>query len=624
MRKIFLLILFITINTKLNAQPPKPKIGFRWVLNDKYSDEFNGTILNTSKWKNSFLTGWKGRAPAKFEPSAVSVKDGTMQLKSGKLDSPQGDYTMFGGAVTSIDDNAYFGYYEVKMKASKIAMSSTFWLSNSKQNYDPSECTSDTNSQELDVVEAVGDTQSKSSSFRKKQKSNTHYRYIACGETDETFYSNGTDSSELSSEVWEDFHTYGMHWHNTKSATFYSDNSVGETVYFNTTIDENSFDRPMFLAMVSETYNWLTPYPTDAELNNDAINTAYYDWVRSYRLTPIFGAEGSIPLENNGFENGNLTNWTGWGGTIRNITSTNVYEGNYAAHIKGNGAHEYAVSLKPNTTYNLKCFAKVVSGNVILGAKENSTGGPVLSSKHLTNTSYEQADVEFTTGTETKIKFYFYTQSDASEAFGDSFEVVEKYTTVTKAPIFSEDIKFNSTPMVTNGNNSLVVSYNYKANVDREINFYVYDDTNNEIYKKTVDGLEGFGNNEITFSLATTLANKTYKVVANIRPIGGTDAQIIDTVTSSQLVLSSGDFIENNLNIQLFPNPASSLVHIKTNLLEGITTVSVHNLLGQIVLSSKLENNKLELDISLLKSKGLYFMTFKNNGKSTIKKLMIK
>lgn len=622
MKKNFFIIVFIFITIKTNSQPPKPATGFRWVLYDKYSDEFNGTALNTSKWRNNFLTGWQGRPPARFEPSAVSVQNGTMQLKSGKLASPQGSYTMFGGAVTSLNENAHFGYYEAKMKSSKIAMSSTFWLSNSKQNYTPTNCNSDLYSQELDIVEAVGDTRSQSSSFRTKQKSNTHYRYIPCGETDEIFYSSSADSEELSSEVWEDFHIYGMQWHNAKSATFYSDGRLGETTSFNTSIDNNPFNRPMFVAMVSETYNWLTPYPTDVELNNDALNTVYYDWVRSYRLTPIFGAEGSIVIENNDFENGDLSNWTGWGGSIRNVTTTNVYAGNYAAHIKGNGAHEYDVNLKPNTNYTLKCFAKVISGKVILGAKEN-TSGIVLSSKVLTNSTYQQGSVQFTTGEETNIKFYFYTQSESEEAFGDNFEILEENTVVTKAPIFTEDIDFNATPIVSNGNQSLTISYNYKANLDREINFYVYDSGNNEVFTTTLNGLEGYGNNELTFSLANTLTNDNYTVVADIRPSGGSDAEIIDTVTSSQLVLSSNNFIKNNFNIEIFPNPASSLVHIKTGNLEGKTTVSIHNLFGQIILKSEFENNKLDLDISSLKSKGVYFLTFNNNGKSTVKKLMI-
>jgi hypothetical protein len=39
----------------------------------------------------------------------------------------------------------------------------------------------------------------------------------------------------------------------------------------------------MYMHLVTETYNWETP-PTVEELNNDEINTTYYDWVRSYKL----------------------------------------------------------------------------------------------------------------------------------------------------------------------------------------------------------------------------------------------------------------------------------------------------------------------------------------------------
>ncbi len=396
MKNFLFLLLFLSISIKAIAQPPEPPTGFRWVLYEQYSDEFNGNSLDATKWQNSFLTGWQGRPPAKFEPTAVSVQNGTLQLKSGKYETPQGNYTMYGGAVTSLNETAHYGYYEVKFKTSKLAMSTTFWLSNSKQSYNPTACTTDTYSQELDIAEAVGDTRSQSSSFRTKQKSNTHYRYISCGETDETFYSNGADSALLSSEVWEDYHTYGMQWHDANSATFYSDGRLGDTVSFNTTIDANPFDRPMFIAMVTETYNWLTPYPTDAELDDDNINTAYYDWVRSYRLVPIFDAEPGI------------------------------------------------------------------------------VGSPI------------------------------------------------------KAEIFTEAINFNETPTITNGNQSLNVSYNYKANLNREIQFYILDSDNNEVYTTTVNGLEGYGNHDLTLSIGSALPNDSYKVVADIRPVGGTDAQIIN------------------------------------------------------------------------------------------------
>ncbi len=625
MNKLFFLILFVIISINAKAQPPEPPTGFRWVLYEQYSDEFNGTSLDVTKWKNSF-TNWQGRVPAKFEPTAVSVQSGNMQIKSGKYGTPQGAYTMYGGAVTSVKETAHYGYYECRFKSSKIAMSTTFWLSNSKKDYTPTGCATDKYSQELDIAEAAGDTRNTFPSFRQKMKSNTHHRYIPCGASSETFYSSGTDSALLSSEVWEDYHTYGVQWHDTQSATFYSDGRLGETVLFNTTIDANPFDRPMFMAMVTETYNWLTPYPTDAELNNNAINTAYYDWVRSYRLVPIFDPESVNPadgLENAGFEYGNLTNWIGWGSGTRTVNTNAPYQGSYAAYIKGAGAHERIVNLKSNTTYLLKSYIKVLGGKIILGAKENNVAETVLASVNITSPTYQQATLEFTTGTETSVKFYFYAQTTSDEAYGDNFEIIEKNPPV-KAPVFTEDINFNSTPILSNATQTLMISYNYKANLNRDIKFRVFDFGNSEVYSTTINGLEGYGNHDITLSLGSTLPNGNYTVVADIRPEGGNDAQIIDTKTSSQLTLSLTDISKNDFNIELFPNPASTLVHIKTEALQGKTEVEIYNILGRLVMKTEFENNLLDLDLSSLSSSSMYFLILRNNKKTATKKLLIK
>ena len=50
-----------------------------------------------------------------------------------------------------------------------------------------------------------------------------------------------------------------------------------------TTYSKTPFDRPMYMHLVTETYNWEAP-PTEEELLNDEINTSYYDWVRAYVL----------------------------------------------------------------------------------------------------------------------------------------------------------------------------------------------------------------------------------------------------------------------------------------------------------------------------------------------------
>ena len=83
-------------------------------------------------------------------------------------------------------------------------------------------------------------------------------------------------------------------------------------------------------------------------------------------------------------------------------------------------------------------------------------------------------------------------------------------------------------------------------------------------------------------------------------------------------------FINQILKIELYPNPADTFVSIKSEELQGTTKITIYNLLGQIVKKVDFENNSFELDISDIANKGIYFLTFKNNGKSSVKKLIIK
>lgn len=271
----------------INAEPPEPPKGMKWVLQEEFSDEFNGKKLDKSKWNDTY-PGWTGRAPGWFNPKAIKVKDGTLQIRSGVLKKPKGPYTMYGGAVTSKSDEAYFGYYEVRVKASKIKMSTTFWLSNHKVPYVWSDCGSDTYSTELDILECVGGSlDSEHPHMRQKMNSNTHFRYVECGAEKEKFYSKGAKGL-LKSEVWEGFHTYGAWWVDENHVRFYADDEFFECVHVSTEIHPTPFDRGMHINMVTETYNWQPP-PTPEELENPDINTAYYDWVRAWKLVPVDG-----------------------------------------------------------------------------------------------------------------------------------------------------------------------------------------------------------------------------------------------------------------------------------------------------------------------------------------------
>lgn len=89
-------------------------------------------------------------------------------------------------------------------------------------------------------------------------------------------------------------------------------------------------------------------------------------------------------------------------------------------------------------------------------------------------------------------------------------------------------------------------------------------------------------------------------------------------------VLSVDDVTKLNNNLFVFPNPASSIVNIKTLNNDIIEKVELFNMLGKRVLSKK--NNqykKLTIDIANL-PKGIYFLRTKIKNQITSKRLIIK
>ena len=270
-----LVTILIFLSLILQAQPNAPE-GFKWVKNENFSDEFNGKKLNSKKWYDRSPYWKDGRAPATFRDYSVSVKDGYMQIKNSVLEGDS-KYNIAGGAVASVADDAFFGYYECRMKASSISMSSTFWMKNRPQK---NGCTSDR--QELDIIEAVG-MQKQKNDFRNVMHSNTHYQFTNCdGKTDMKSVGGNCPIVPAANEA---FHTYGCWWKDANTLLFYLDGEYKFTINPTTQFSDQPFNRPMYMHLVTETYNWETP-PTVEELNNDSINTTYYDWVRSYKLVP--------------------------------------------------------------------------------------------------------------------------------------------------------------------------------------------------------------------------------------------------------------------------------------------------------------------------------------------------
>jgi len=263
--------------------PPTPApAGYEWVLNEDYSDEFNGTELDREKW-NDYYSGWQGRVPGLFVPESISVKDGYMQIRSHVLDEPRGEngeWWIGCGAVQSKEQGASFGYYECRVKASDVSTSTTFWLKNKWDNK-----TRPFKSTELDIQECIGNAQ-KWPGFGHQFRINTHIEYIPevpVAEGEERKHAQKGDSYEIGSPVHEDFHTYGCWWVSPRMLLFFLDGKLVMTMDPTNEYDDAPFDQTMFLNMVCEIYDWEVT-PTREELADDSKNTTYYDWVRSWKL----------------------------------------------------------------------------------------------------------------------------------------------------------------------------------------------------------------------------------------------------------------------------------------------------------------------------------------------------
>lgn len=296
LKKLIICILLISTGNLFcvfaQSGPPKPPLGKRWVLNPDFSDEFNGSKLDTSKWLDNHPT-WRGREPGLFMSSQVSVKDGCLQIKGEKMKKDTIihaygralTFNVKGGAVVS-KKAVFLGYYEARIKAAATTMSATFWFSTSKRSIGPNDC--DNYSLEWDIQECIGrDGDFKGRYFAKGMHSNSHYWYTDCEKKrhDHRAAQVRFEEDEVASK---NFHTYGGWWRDENSASYYYDNREPKHQFFYDSISKKPFDKPMYMRLVCETYPfpWIE-LPNKEELSDPSKNTVYYDWVRGYKLVDV-------------------------------------------------------------------------------------------------------------------------------------------------------------------------------------------------------------------------------------------------------------------------------------------------------------------------------------------------
>ncbi len=357
MKKCILILNMFLVSLLLLAEPPKPPVGMRWVLNPDFSDEFNGSSLDTTKWLDHHPT-WKGRKPGLFMPSQISVKDGFLQLKGEKMVKDtvvdKQTYNVKCAAVVS-KKAAYLGYYECRLKAAATTMSATFWFS-SNHYQGPNNC--DSFHQEWDIQECIGrDGDFKGSFFSRGMHSNAHYWYEDCKRKrfDHRAPEVRIEDNELASK---DFHVYGGWWRNEKEASFYYDNNAPKHQKFYDKITDKPFNKPMYMRLVSETYPypWIE-LPTDEELADNSKNTVYYDWVRGYNLVPADKMD-----ENNSVQ-------------PKNLYHEGVFFESAVLNVKASGTLNLPLSYKTNSNKLIKLTLFDANNKVVATTSINALAG---------------------------------------------------------------------------------------------------------------------------------------------------------------------------------------------------------------------------------------------------------
>jgi beta-glucanase (GH16 family) len=228
-----------------------------WTMDASMSDEFNGTELDSSKWRTN-IVGWPGRPPALFADHNVTVTSGALQITMQK-ETDDGQYANLGyhdyttGAV-QCTKSVLYGYFEVRAKAMKSAGSSGFWFSGKDQN----------NWNEIDVAEMGG----RPPADPRQVFMSVHvFEKQGVKET-----KNDTSSAMLRSNVADGFHVYGLYW-SPSSVDIYIDGRLQRH------LRNTSWHTPATLILDAETQVDWWGMPLDSDLPS----VFTIDYVRAWK-----------------------------------------------------------------------------------------------------------------------------------------------------------------------------------------------------------------------------------------------------------------------------------------------------------------------------------------------------
>ncbi|UXX77858.1 family 16 glycosylhydrolase [Reichenbachiella carrageenanivorans] len=274
---LFYIIYFAWLVLAPLAISAQPQGGGQWVAVAELTDEFDGLSLDSSKW-DSYHPHWQGRPPSKFIPDNTVVKDGYLQLRASVLQNPSTvanpsqDLWVGAAACVSKGWSAKPGYYyEARIKASDLSMTSSFWFRVGQYS-------------EIDVLEHIGHASNDRSKTLGKDLS---YQYHS-----NTFYYGSHQGlklknaeSPLKERGREVFHVFGFWWKDAETLLFYLDGKLVHEIAPRVPFAENLkmiFDTEVFAEYSGEF--GMPGLPRVENLTDSTKNTMYVDYVRTYKM----------------------------------------------------------------------------------------------------------------------------------------------------------------------------------------------------------------------------------------------------------------------------------------------------------------------------------------------------
>ena len=148
------------------ADSPRPTLDQQLpalVFDESASDEFDGELLDESKWSD-WVESFQGRRQGfLFSRDNVTVSDGRLELEARllredekTLDNLARGFDTYATAIVKAKKKTFYGYYECRAKSMKAAVCNAFWLydplsDEPQKKYRPGDF-----SEEIDIFEIFG------------------------------------------------------------------------------------------------------------------------------------------------------------------------------------------------------------------------------------------------------------------------------------------------------------------------------------------------------------------------------------------------------------------------------------------------------------------------------------